>query len=234
MSIKHNRKISKIKYFLLRLWVVYLRSVPGWFSVYFIYSIFFEFVINKYLLGISFPLSLAFITTCSDESSCSSGSNGTGNTSTTGVIGSDGAVGKYGKDGTITIPSADSDLGITTSTTTDIDTTLGQIISYLTVSGTDNLTTYDLNRYYDYLRTSSRAKSIPVTITQFTDGSAGSWPIETRFKATVNFTVSAIVDLKPESGYGSITHLIVYPGNIGDDVTICSSAEINDRVLVKM
>jgi|TARA_B110000495_G_scaffold3846_1_gene2871 hypothetical protein len=81
------------------------------------------------------------------------------------------------------------------------------------------------------LGTSTRAKYVAVTITQFTDGSPGSWSMDTRFKAMDNFTVSAIVDVNLGSGDGSITHVIIGPGNAGGDATSCASAEINDRSL---
>ena len=150
-------------------------------------------------------MSLAFLTASSDGSSGSSGSDGTGRT---GETWSDGAA---GTDGTIAVPSADSDLGINASTTTDTDMTLWQVTPDFTVSGTDNLTAHDQTRYYGDLGTSTRAKSVAVTITQFTDGSPGSWPMDTWFKATDNFTVSAIVDVKLGSGDGSITRVIINP-----------------------
>ena len=67
-------------------------------------------------------MSLAFLTACSDGSS---GSDGTG---TTGATWSDG---------TIAVPSADSDLGITASTTADTDMTLEQVTLDFTVSRTE-------------------------------------------------------------------------------------------------
>ena len=72
---------------------------------------------------------------------------------------------------------------------------------------------------------------VAVTITQFIDGSPGSWSMDTRFKAMDNFTVSAIVAVNLGSGDGSITHVIIGPGNAGGDATSCASAEINDRSL---
>ena len=151
-----------------------------------------------------------------------SGSSGAGST---------GATGATGADGTIAVPSADSDLAITASTTADTDMTLGQVTRDFTVSGTDNLTADDRTRYYGYLGTSSTAKSAVVTITGFTDGSAGSWPMDTRLKATDNFTVSAVVNINLGAGDGSITHLIICPGNEAGDATSCASAAINDRGL---
>ena len=109
--------------------------------------------------------------------------------------------------------------------------TLGQVKGYLTVSITDNLTGDDMARYYGYLETSSRAKSVVVIINQFTDGSPGSWPIDTRFKDTDNFTISAIVDVTIWSNDSSITHVIICPGNTGGDATSCASIGINDRGL---
>ncbi|MDE0792792.1 MAG: hypothetical protein OSB08_04010, partial [SAR324 cluster bacterium] len=106
--------MSKIKDCLLRLGAVYLRVVLGWFTVYFINSIFLEFVMRKYLLGISVLMSLDSLTACSDRSSCSSVSDGigtTGKTLETGTTRSDGAACSVG---TIAVPSSDSDLGITT------------------------------------------------------------------------------------------------------------------------
>ena len=122
--------MSKIKDCLLRLGTVYLWIVPRWFTVYFINSIFLEFVMRKYLLGISVLMSLAFLTDCSDGSTGSSVSDGTGTTGTTG------ATGEAGTDGTIAVPSADSDLEITASTTADTVMTLGQVIRNFTVTGT--------------------------------------------------------------------------------------------------
>ena len=75
--------MSKIKDYLLHLGAVYLRVVPRWFPVYFINSIFLEFVMSKYLLGISVLMSLAFVTAFSNCSSGSSGSVGRGTTGTT-------------------------------------------------------------------------------------------------------------------------------------------------------
>ena len=110
--------------------------------------------------------------------------------------------------------------------------TLGQVTREFTVSGTDNLTADDRTRYYGYFGTSTIAKSGAVIITQFTDRIPGSWPMDTRFKATNNLTVFAIADVNIGSGNGSITHVIICPGNAGGEATSCSSAEINDRGLV--
>ena len=101
--------------------------------------------------------------------------------------------------------------------------TLGQVTRDFNVFGTDNLTADDRTRYYGYLGTSSRAKSVAVTITQFTDGSPGSWPIDSRFKATDNLTVSDIVAVNLGSGDGSITHVIICLRNAGGDATSCAS-----------
>ena len=109
--------------------------------------------------------------------------------------------------------------------------TLGQITRDFTVFGTDNLTADDRTCYYGYLGTSSRAKSVVVRITQFTDGSPGSCPMDTRYKAADNFTVSTIVDVTLGFGDGSITHMIICPGNAGGDSTSYASVQPNERGL---
>ena len=55
--------------------------------------------------------------------------------------------------------------------------------------------------------------------------------MDPRFKATDNFTVSAIVYVTLGSGDGSIRHVIICPGNVGGNTTSCASIEINGRVL---
>jgi hypothetical protein len=98
------------------------------------------------------------------------------------------------------------------------------------VSGTDNETADSRLRYYGYLGTSSTAKSVVVTTNHFADASPGSWPMDSRLKATDNFTVSAgVANTVFGAGDGSITHLIVCPGNEAGDATSCASAAINDR-----
>jgi hypothetical protein len=85
-------------------------------------------------------------------------------------------------------------------------------------------------RYYGYLGTSSTAKSAVLTATEFSDGSPGSWPMDSRLKSQDNFTVTGqAVNLG--AGDGSTTHLIICPGNEAGDATSCASAAINDRGL---
>jgi hypothetical protein len=85
-------------------------------------------------------------------------------------------------------------------------------------------------RYYGYLGTSSTAKSAVLTATEFSDGSPGSWPMDSRLKATDNFTVTGLAS-NLGAGDGSITHLIICPGNEAGDATSCASSAINDRGL---
>jgi len=85
---------------------------------------------RKILLGISVLFSLDFLAACGSGSSGISGAAGSAGTGTAGATGADRS---------IAVPSADSDLAVTSSATADTDFDLGEVVRAFYVSGLDNL-----------------------------------------------------------------------------------------------
>ena len=195
---------------------------------------------RKILLGISVLFSLAFLAACGSGSNGSAGSDGTSGTSgSTGSTGATGDTGATGADGSIAVPSADSDLAISdtnTGDTVDNNTTLGTVTLNKTISGLDNTTAMDDRlRYYMYEGTSATAKAWVAgdgnTIILGTNGPEGSdiaGLLDPREMTTDNLTMTMTNYVLSKSD-GTITHLIVCPGNEAGDATTCASEALKDR-----
>jgi hypothetical protein len=98
---------------------------------------------HKIFFGTIVFFSLAFLAACGGGGSGSSGATG--------------AAGAAGADGTIAVPSADSDLTLT-DMEKDMDVTKLELAIQVGVSGLDNLTADSRQRYYVYEGTSATAK----------------------------------------------------------------------------
>jgi hypothetical protein len=195
---------------------------------------------RKILLGISVLFSLAFLAACGSGSNGSAGSDGTSGTSgSTGSTGATGDTGATGADGSIAVPSADSDLAISdtnTGDTVDNNTTLGTVTLNKTISGLDNTTAMDDRlRYYMYEGTSATAKAWVAgdgnTIILGTNGPEGSdiaGLLDPREMTTDNLTVT-MASYVLNKADGTISHLIVCPGNEAGDATTCASEALKDR-----
>jgi len=189
---------------------------------------------RKILFGTIVFFSLAFLASCGGGSSGSKGA--TGATGATGAAGADGT-GTAGSSGTGsggTVPGADANLTITGSATLlDSDMDLGQIATRtLVVAGLDNLST-TRTKYYGYLGTSSTTKSEVVSRDQMVPslGATGDWPIYNAGAIGDDSYLITHLGIDLGAGDGSITHLIICPGNDAGDALIanCASAALNDR-----
>ena len=167
---------------------------------------------------------------------CSGSSGSDGATGATGATGASGTDGTDGEDGTIALPCADSDLAITANDN-DTDMDLGDLTKTFNVAGVDNFSADSRVRYYMYEGTSATEKvlfwkaatDITNTNTNYTAASGvTSGILDTRMKPGDNHTLTLSTDTLGTSD-GSITHMIICPGNEGGDATSCASVALNDR-----
>jgi hypothetical protein len=179
-------------------------------------------VMRKILFGSIVFFSLAFLAAC--------GGGGSGSSGAAGAAGAAGADGATGATGSIAVPSADTDLAIA-AVATDTDITLGQMANTYTVSGLDNVTPESRLKYYPYFGTSSTVKAfagVGDTATANAVG-AGNGPIDSRNGNGGSQTITLTVDINLGAADGSISHLIVCPGNEAGDATSCASLALKDR-----
>ncbi len=181
---------------------------------------------HKIFFGTIVFFSLAFLAACG-------GSGGSGSTGATGAAGAAGAA------GTISVPT-DANLVITASTADDTNLSLGLISKTFEIGGADNVTADSRLRYYMYEGSSATGKvrgwfsssSITGTNTLYTAASSlTSGILDTRLKTTDNHTLTsaALIGDGNQVTYGSVSHLIICPGNEAGDATSCASAATNDR-----
>jgi len=186
----------------------------------------------QWIVLISLALSLAACGGSSGSKGDTGATGATGNTGGTGPQGDQGDTGATGDNGTIAVPSADSDLAITASTTADSNLSLGSITRDYELSGADNLTADSRVRYYMYEGTSATSKAMYWSVATTTDNlqvnsSRTDGVLDTRLKTGDNHTLS--VTGSPSTNDGSITHMIICPGNEGGDATSCASVDLGDR-----
>jgi len=181
---------------------------------------------HKIFVGTIVFFSLAFLAACGGGGSGSAGSTGAA-----GTNGTNGTNGNNGTDGSISVPSTDSDLAISAQISVDDDVDLGQVGTTFTLSGMDNVTADSRLRYYTYLGTSSTTKTVVATSSTAANGVNIANPFDSRVSGGVDTTMTLTGNVAYGAGDGSITHLIVCPGNEAGDATTCASAAINDRGL---
>jgi hypothetical protein len=177
---------------------------------------------HKIFIGTIAFFSLAFLAAC--------GGGG-------GSSGSTGATGASGSAGTIAVPSSDTNTFVTS--VVDTDTDMGDITNTYIVTGLDNTTDPDSRlRYYLYEGTSATAKAVAlldrtgsVTCTNgglTTSCTAAGSVIDPRGMVTDNLTL-ALGNQQLFRTDGSITHLIICPGNEAGDAASCNAVALNDR-----
>lgn len=189
---------------------------------------------RKILFGTIVFFSLAFLAGCGGGGGGSAGSAGAkGDTGTAGAKGDTGLTGTSGG----TVPGAD-DL-VLTKNSADTDMDIGDLAFTITVQNTDNFTRDDKTRYYLYEGTSATVKTwlgwLPDTSTTGQNsgvvalGATGI--LDTRLKTLDNITLTLATDDTLRTVDGSITHLIMCPGNAAGDALIagCGSVALNDR-----
>jgi len=182
---------------------------------------------HKIFFGTIVFFSVAFLAACGGGSSGSSGAGGAA-----GAAGADGATGATGS---IAVPSADTNTFVTAAIDTDTD--LGQITNTYTITGINNTATMDSRlRYYLYEGSSATVKSATLAGTgaSCTGGIASSCTaasalvIDPREMATDNSTLT-LTNFALMATTGTITHLIVCPGNEAGDAASCNAVALNDR-----
>jgi len=188
----------------------------------------------QWIVLISLALSLAACGGSSGSKGDTGATGKTGQTGQQGEPGDKGDAGDNGTDGSIAVPEADSDLAITANNN-DTNTAIGELQKIFNLAGADNLSADSRVRYYMYEGTSATAKAgywKPTTdvnnvydTTNITTG-----VLDTRMKTGDNITVN-ITSSDPSLGTsdGSITHMIICPGNEAGDATSCASVALNDR-----
>jgi len=184
----------------------------------------------QWMILITMALSLA---ACGGSSGSKGDTGATGATGATGETGATGGTGATGDNGSIAVPSADSNLSITRNDN-DTDMDLGDLTMTFNVAGADNLSADSRVRYYMYEGTSATAKAgywiagTDISNTLYTTTSSTSGILDTRMKTGDNHTLTLATDSLGTTD-GSITHMIICPGNEGGDATSCASVAINDR-----
>jgi hypothetical protein len=89
-------------------------------------------------------------------------------------------------------------------------------------------------RYHGYLGTSSTAKTAVAATSAGSNYLGQTMPLDTRLKTSDNYTLTLAGGENLGAADGSITHLIICPGNEAGDATSCASAAINDRGFGKL
>ena len=175
---------------------------------------------HKIIFGTIVFFSLAFLAACGGGGSGSAGSAGA--KGDTGTAGAKGDTGTAGSGGSGAVPSA----GVLALTASNIDSNfaLGSMATrIITISGHDNYSltaTPDWSKVqmYGYLGTSSTTKASRATTANMAIGVTASlfqvWPIVNDGIGTAP-TITPTGALTP--GDGSITHLIICPGNEAGD-----------------
>ena len=184
---------------------------------------------------------MILITMAVSLAACGGSSGSKGDTGAAGAQGAQGAQGDQGDPGSIAVPSADSDLDIVagnSNDTIDNDTQLGEVTLAKKITGLDNTTAMDSRlRYYVYEGTSATDKVAVFgdgnasTLTfgsNGVEGSDGTGVIDPREMTTDNMTFDTASYVLSKTD-GSITHMIVCPGNEAGDATTCASEALNDR-----
>jgi len=112
----------------------------------------------QWMILITMALSLAACGGSSGSKGDTGATGATGATGETGETGATGGTGATGDNGSIAVPSADSDLAITANDN-DTDMDLGDLTKKFNVAGADNLSADSRVRYYMYEGTSATAKA---------------------------------------------------------------------------
>jgi hypothetical protein len=178
---------------------------------------------HKMFFGTIVFLSTAFLAACGSGSGSS------------GAAGAAGEAGAAGAAGTIAVPSADTNSFV--STVIDTHPTLGTISNVYTLTGIDNTSAGDTRlRYYIYEGTSATAKSTALGSANVACTNAGPATscgasgsvIDPREMTTDNATLTLASHVLDKTD-GSITHLIICPGNEAGDAASCNSVALSDR-----
>jgi hypothetical protein len=111
---------------------------------------------------------------------------------------------------------------------TDVDYDLGEVARVFTLTGMDNVTAGSRLRYHVYLGTSATTKSFSGETSGTTNNTAVNY-IDSRNGGAISTAITLVTTSTLGAGDGSITHLIVCPGNEAGDATSCASGPINDR-----
>ena len=144
------------------------------------------------------------------------------------IIGGTGATGATGPSGSIAVPSADSNLAVTAVAAVDTNLVLGYVARTFTVSGMDNVTPESRLRYHVYLGTSATTKSFKGETTGTTNLTTVN-PIDSRNGGAIPTTITLATTSTLGDTFGSVSHLLVCPGNEAGDAASCVSAALNDR-----